>query len=155
MTGSRPRIFSRAGLPPRWWMVMGLLLLSACGTTKPILAPNAHFRSQGAEVAQREVEECRQMADAAGASEGTGKAGKVAGQTAVGAGVGAASGAVGGAVIGAAGSGSMIGAASGAVVGLLTGLWHAMVGPSEPNQTYKNFVDVCLKERGYEIAGWQ
>jgi len=72
----------------------------------------------------------------------------------MGAGVGAASGAVGGAILGGAGLGAMVGAASGAVWGLMTGLFHA-VGPSQPNQTYTNFVNRCLQEKGYEVTGWQ
>ena len=49
----------------------------------------------------------------------------------------------------------MIGAATGAVWGLLTGLFHAVVGPSQPNQAYTNFVNRCLQEKGYEVTGWQ
>jgi Glycine-zipper domain len=109
----------------------------------------------GKEGAEREIEGCKEMAEAAGAEESSGKAGRVATNTAVGAGVGAASGAVGGAISGAAGSGSMIGAASGAVWGLLTGLFYAAVGPSQPNQAYTNFVNRCLQEKGYEVTGWQ
>ncbi len=95
------------------------------------------------------------MAEAAGADEGVGGAGKVGKQTAAGAGIGAASGAVGGAVVGAAGSGSAIGAASGAVSGLLFGLFNLATGPSHTDQTHQNFVNVCLKEKGYEVAGWK
>jgi hypothetical protein len=132
----------------------GSLLLTACSTAHPILYPNAHLQSVGKEVAEQDLETCRQMAETAGAEEGNGKAGRVAAGTAVGAGVGAASGAVGGAISGAAGSGSMIGAASGAVWGLLTGLYYAFAG-SPPNQTYTNFVNRCLQEKGYEVTGWQ
>ena len=67
----------------------------------------------GKRFADQDIEACRQLAETAGAEEGSGKAGRVATGTVVGAGVGAASGAVGGAIVGAAGSGSMIGAASG------------------------------------------
>jgi hypothetical protein len=132
-----------------------VLLVMGCAGATPILAPNHHFKSVGAEAAATDVEECRKMAEAAGASEGAGKGTQVAGQTVVGAGVGAASGAVGGAVVGAAGSGSAIGAASGAVAGLLMGLIHLATGPSQVDQTYQNFVNVCLKEKGYDVAGWQ
>ncbi|MBL8052016.1 MAG: hypothetical protein JNK03_01490 [Nitrospira sp.] len=69
--------------------------------------------------------------------------------------VGAASGALGGAISGAVGRGSMIGAASGAVWGLLMGLFSAVVGPSQPNHAYTNFVNRCLQEKGYEVTGWQ
>ncbi|HSL02030.1 MAG TPA: glycine zipper family protein [Nitrospiraceae bacterium] len=136
-------------------IVGGSLLLVACSTAHPILYPNAHMQSVGKEVAEKDVEACRQSAESAGAEEGSGKAGRVATGTAVGAGVGAAAGAVGGAISGSVGSGSMIGAATGAVWGLLTGLYHAFAGPSQPNQAYTNFVNRCLQEKGYEVTGWQ
>lgn len=133
----------------------GSLLLTACSTAHPILYPNAHLQSVGKEVAEQDLEACRQLAETAGAEEGSGKAGRVATGTAVGAGVGAAAGAVGGAISGAAGRGSLIGAASGAVWGLLTGLFYAIAGPPQPNQAYTNFVNRCLEEKGYEVSGWQ
>lgn len=136
-------------------IIGGSLLLAACSTTHPVLYPNAHMQSVGKEIAAQDIEACRQLAEAAGAEEGSGKTGRVATGTAVGAGVGAASGAVGGAISGAAGRGSMIGAAVGAVWGLLTGVFYAIVGPPQPNQAYTNFVNRCLQEKGYEVTGWQ
>jgi len=136
-------------------IVGGLLLLTACSTAHPILYPNAHMQSAEKEVVAQDIEACRQLAESAGAEEDSGKAGRVATGTAVGAGVGAAAGAVGGAISGTVGRGSMIGAATGAVWGLLTGLFHAVAGPSQPNQAYTNFVNRCLQEKGYEVTGWQ
>jgi hypothetical protein len=136
-------------------VIGGSLLLAACSTAHPILYPNAHLQSVGKEVAEQDIEACRESAEAAGAEQGSGKAGRVATGTAVGAGVGAASGAVGGAISGAAGRGSLIGAASGAVWGLLTSLFYSFVSPSQPGQAYTNFVNRCLEERGYEVTGWQ
>lgn len=135
-------------------IIGGLLLLSACSTAQPVLYPNSHLQSVGKDLAEQDIEVCRQLAETSGAEEGSGKAERVATSTAVGAGVGAASGAVGGAISGAAGAGSMIGAASGAVWGLLMGLFSAS-GSSQPNQAYTNFVNRCLQEKGYEVTGWQ
>jgi hypothetical protein len=135
-------------------IIGGSLLLAACSTAHPVLYPNAHMQSVGKEIAAQDIEACRQLAEAAGAEEGSGKAGRVATGTAVGAGVGAASGAVGGAIFGAVGRGSLIGAASGAVWGFLMGLFRAS-GSSQPNQAYSNFVNRCLQEKGYEVTGWQ
>jgi len=115
-------------------IIGGSLLLAGCSTAQPVLYPNAHMQSVGKEVAAQDIEACRQLAEAAGAEEGSGKAGRVATGTEVGAGVGAA---------------------SGAVWGLLTGLFHTVVGPSQPNQAYSNFVNRCLQEKGYEVSGWQ
>jgi hypothetical protein len=137
------------------WLICGVLLfLGGCSSAKPILYPNAHLQSVGKEAAERDIEDCKKLAETAGAEEGSGQAGKVATSTAVGAGIGAASGAVGGAIVNAAGSGSAVGAASGAVWGLLMGLWNAATGPSQTNQAYTGFVTRCLQDRGYEVTGW-
>ena len=136
-------------------LVIGLLFLTACSSAHPILYPNGHFQSVGKEVAQQDIDACRQLAESAGAEEGGRGPGRVATKTAVGAGIGAASGAVGGAISGAVGRGSMIGAAGGAVWGLLSGLFSVATGPSQPTQAYTNFVNRCLQEKGYEVTGWQ
>lgn len=133
-----------------------VLMLSACSGPRPILYPNAYLESVGKEVAEQDIEACKQLAKSAGAEESSGKAGRVATNTVVGAGAGAASGALGAVISGAsAGLGSMVGAASGAVWGLLTGLFHAVAGPSHPNQAYTGFVNRCLNEKGYDVTGWQ
>lgn len=132
-----------------------LLFLTACSSAHPVLYPNAHLKSVGKETADQDIEDCKQLAESAGADEGAGTGGRVATNTAAGAGIGAASGAVGGAIVGSAGSGSAIGAASGAVWGLLSSLYSAATGPSHPNQAYTNFVNRCLQEKGYEVTGWQ
>ncbi|MEC4890838.1 MAG: glycine zipper family protein [Nitrospira sp.] len=141
------------------WRLSGLaailFVMSACSSPRPILYPNSHWQSVGKEVAAQDIDACKQLAESAGAEEGSGKAGRVAGSTAAGAGIGAAAGAVGGAISGAAGHGSAIGAASGAVWGLFTGLFHAAFGPSHPPEAYTNFVNRCLREKGYEVTGWQ
>jgi Glycine-zipper domain len=129
-------------------------MLAACSTAQPILYPNAHMQSVGKETAAQDIEACRQLAETAGAEQGTGKAGRVATNTAVGAGAGAAAGAVGGAISGSVGYGSMIGAATGAVWGFLMGLFRESRSPQQ-NQAYTNFVNRCLQEKGYEVTGWQ
>ncbi|GKS64143.1 hypothetical protein YTPLAS72_14470 [Nitrospira sp.] len=137
-------------------MVAVVLMLSACAGARPVLYPNAHMQSVGKEAAEQDIESCKELAESAGAEESSGKTGRVATGTAVGAGAGAASGALGAVISGAsAGLGSMVGAASGAVWGLLTGLFHAVAGPSQPNQAYTGFVNRCLQEKGYEVTGWQ
>ncbi|HEX4968221.1 MAG TPA: glycine zipper family protein [Nitrospiraceae bacterium] len=135
-------------------LIWGSLMLAACSTAQPILYPNAHMQSVGKETAAQDIEACRQLAETAGAEQGTGKAGRVATNTAVGAGAGAAAGAVGGAISGSVGYGSMIGAATGAVWGFLMGLFRESRSPQQ-NQAYTNFVNRCLQEKGYEVTGWQ
>jgi len=135
------------------WALYAVLLLTACSSARPVLYENAHLKSVGKEVADQDIEACKEAAESAGAEAGSGKAGGVAKNTAVGAGVGAASGAVGGAISGSPGLGTAIGAASGAVWGLLTGLFNA--GSSQPSQAYTNYVNRCLQDKGYEVTGWQ
>ena len=91
---------------PIAWTSWAALMLSACSSAQPELYSNAHLQSVGKEVAEQDIQACKQLAESAGAEEGSGKAGRVATSTAVGGGVGAASGAVGGAISGAAGQGS-------------------------------------------------
>lgn len=98
-----------------------------------------------------DIEECREMAKNAGAPPSQGKSGRVAGSTAVGGTIGPAAGAVGGAVVDHAGRGAMVGAASGATAGFLRGLFRR----SPPSIAYKQFVQRCLKERGYDPVGWE
>lgn len=132
-------------------VLMLALGVGACSGPKPILYPNDHYQSVGKETAERDIVECGEMAEAAGAAPEQGKGAQVAGSTVAGAGIGAASGAVGGAVVGAAGSGSAIGAAGGATAGLLRGLFRR----PKPSEAYMGFVNRCLKERGYDPVGWK
>ncbi|MEX2220176.1 MAG: glycine zipper family protein [Candidatus Rokuibacteriota bacterium] len=143
----------RFGRQPRLLLVVALVLSqTGCSTSRPVLYPNAHLESVGRVVADRDIEECESKAKTAGADRRPGRAGELATGTAVGAGVGAAGGAVGGAIRGGAGIGAAIGAATGAVVGLLTGIFRRRPAPSP---AYTNFVDRCLREKGYEPTGWQ
>ena len=120
-----------------------------CSSQRPAIYPNAHLQEVGEEQAEKDMVACEKLADNNVSESHEG--GKVAGQTAVGGAFGAASGAVVGAITGNVGIGAAIGAAVGATQGLLRGLWGA--ASSEPNPTYKNYVNQCLKEAGYEPTG--
>jgi uncharacterized protein YcfJ len=128
-----------------------MLLVAGCAAPKPILYPNAHFQQVGEEMADRDIDECREIAKDAGATTSQGKSGQVAGNTAGGGAIGSATGAVGGAVVGHPGRGAMVGAASGATAGFLRGLFRR----SPPSSAYKQFVQRGLKERGYDPVGWE
>lgn len=128
-----------------------LLLMSGCAAPKPILYPNAHLKQVGESAAAQDIEDCSAMAKEAGATPSQGKGGQVAGSTAAGGVIGSAAGAVGGAVVGHPGRGAMVGAAGGATGGLLRGLFRK----SPPSQAFKQFVNRCLQERGYEPVGWE
>ncbi len=127
-----------------------LLFLPACAP-KPILYPNAHYNEVGEDAVERDIDECRELAKDAGASPSQGKTGQVAGGTVAGGAIGSAAGAVGGAVVGHPGRGAMVGAASGATAGFLRGLFRR----PPPSNAYKQFVNRCLRERGYDPVGWE
>ena len=131
-------------------VLAGLLALGGCASSQsPVLYPNEKLKQAGREQADREITECRKLADAYVQST----AGKdIAKGAAVGGAAGAAIGAVGGAVSGrGAGTGAAVGAATGATAGVV----HGAVKQTAPSPVYKAYVNRCLRERGYEVIGWQ
>ncbi|MCH8082639.1 MAG: hypothetical protein IH885_00225 [Myxococcales bacterium] len=123
-----------------------------CAGPKPILYQNAHYQSVGKRVAERDIEGCRQSADAAGAHRNPSKVARTARNTAAGGAIGGAAGAAGGAVIGHAGRGAGVGAASGAAAALMRSLLFQRPTTSHAHIAY---VDRCLQDLGYEPVGWQ
>jgi hypothetical protein len=124
--------------------------LGGCAGPSPVLYPNSHYQAVGQSTAENDIAACRRLADQAGADRGSGQ-GKAAAGGAIGGGaIGGAAGAAGGAVAGAPGTGAAIGAASGAAAGLVRSLFRS----DGPSQAYRNVVDRCLRERGYEPVGW-
>jgi hypothetical protein len=132
--------------------VLAVCVLSAgcAGTTNPVLYPNNHLKQVGQVAADRDIAECRQLASSSGVAET--KDGKVARQAAGGAAVGGASAGAWGLVRGNdAGERALAGAAAGAAAGTVRGGMNS----SETSPVYKNFVQKCLRDRGYEVIGWQ
>ena len=132
--------------------------LAGCARTQtPVLYPNAKLREAGPEQAEHDIEACRRLAS----QHVHGTAGRDIGRgAAVGGATGGATGAVGGAVHGAmsgrgAGVGAAVGAATGAAAGATAGAVHGAVKQTEPSPVYKEFVNRCLRERGYDVIGWQ
>jgi hypothetical protein len=130
--------------------------LVGCGSQRPVLYPNAHFNQVGTTAAERDIELCMRTTEDYVASGGrTGKAlegAAVGGGT--GAAVGAAAGAAGGAIVGRAGTAAAVGAAGGAA-GVTRGLIHSLSGRHDRDPVYRNFVNRCLRERGYDSIGWR
>lgn len=129
--------------------VAALMVLSGCATQRPVLYPNAKYKQVGAEVAQRDIDDCIRMAESHGVTPGGGD--RVARRGAEGAAVGGAAGAAAGAVRGNVGQGAGVGAAAGAAAGATRGAIHS----GEPGSVYKGFVQRCLRERGYDVIGWK
>ncbi len=130
-------------------MILVMATVIGCATQRPVLYPNYTLQTQGSERAEQAIDECIQLAQAHGVSSD--QAAGVAGRTATGGAVGAATGGAVGAVLGDAGTGAAAGAAGGASRGLVTGLLSAR----EPDPVFRQFVDYCLRDKGYEPIGWK
>ena len=126
------------------------LALGGCAGPSPVLYPNTHYETVGQSTAEHDIADCRRVADQAGADRGSGQGEAAAGGAVGGGAIGGAAGAAGGAIAGAPGTGAAIGAASGAAAGLVRSLFRS----DGPSQAYRNVVDRCLRERGYEPVGW-
>lgn len=136
-----------------------VILSAGCSSSRPILYPNAHLQEVGETAAKEDIELCQEAAEAAGAQTDSGKAGETATRTATGAAMGSAAGAAGGAVAGAIrgnpGRGAITGAAAGAAGGATHGLLRSMFSRRQPSPVYKQYVNRCLRERGYDVVGWK
>lgn len=128
-----------------------LALLAGCAAPAPVLYPNERLRAVGEAQAQRDIAECRELAEAAGARGELDEAAQAAAGVGVGGAAGAATGAVGGAVTGSPGTGAAVGAATGATAGLL----RSIFARPAPSPAHRAFVERCLRERGYDPVGWQ
>ncbi len=131
------------------WAGVAVLLATGCATNqKPVLYPNAHLKNVGDATAQRDIGECIQLAENSGVSKSNNQVVKSGAQ---GAAVGGAAAAVGTLIRG----GSVAeGAAAGAAVGGTAGAVHGAFR-NDSNPTYRNFVQRCLHDRGYDVIGWQ
>jgi hypothetical protein len=108
----------------------------------------------GPRVAEGDVDECISRAEAV-SKERSETQDAVAG-TATSTAVGAAAGGAGGAVVGRAGQGAAAGAAGGAAASLAYALVRALFTSNKaPDVSHRAFVDRCLREKGYEPAGWK
>jgi predicted small lipoprotein YifL len=131
------------------WLVLALAGLAGCADKRPVLYPNAHLQQVGNETAQRDIDACIHYAQESGADSDRGT--EVAKNTAGGAIIGGAVGTATGAVLGNLGRGAAAGAAGGAAGGLTKGLLQS----GDPDPVLKNFVERCLREKGYDPIGWR
>ena len=131
-------------------------LCMACASQRPALYPNEQLRRVGSATADRAVDDCMRLA--ANYVSSNGRIGKTAEgivtESGTSAAIGAAAGAAGGAIVGRAGTGAAVGAAGAGAAGVTRGLIHGVTSRSEPSPTYKNFVNRCLREKGYDPIGW-
>lgn len=116
---------------------------------KPTFYPNKHYKRVGDAQVEKDVEACSARADQFVAKADRRK--KVASTTLKRSAVGSAVGATAGSFSGHAGRGAGIGASTGAILGLVGGFGDA----AKPNVTHERFIERCLRERGYDVIGWQ
>ncbi|BCS89532.1 hypothetical protein [Pseudodesulfovibrio sediminis] len=131
--------------------LIGLVLMAAgCGKKRPVLYPNAHLESVGMQVAQADIDACILKAEEAGAAAIDGN--EAAGKVATSAGIAAAAGAVFAAIIGND-VGRTAAAAGGAAAAGQT--VSEAVNSGDPAAIHKQFVDRCLRDKGYDVIGWK
>ena len=136
-----------------------LLALSACASggpdsasARPVLYPNATLNRVGDAQGQAEVHACMARAQAAGLTpnQATNEVGRRAGEGAATVGVASAIGALisgrGADVLRAGATGAAVGGSAGAV----SGAFHN----DRPSGVYRQFVQRCLSERGFDVIGW-
>jgi len=99
----------------------------------------------------QDVDDCMALARQYGVSDS--RQNTVARDSATGALVGGASAGAWGLVRGDAGERALAGAAAGAAAGATRGILRA--GENRPNPTFQRFVQWCLRERGFEVIGWE
>jgi hypothetical protein len=130
-------------------LAVAVVLGAGCARQRPVLYPNTHYKSVGAQAAKEDVDWCFAYAERHGA--GPQPAQRAAGRTVKGAAVGGAGGAAVGAVTGNVGTGAAAGAAGGAAVGLTRALFDS----GKPDSAERGFIEQCLKDLGYQTAGWR
>jgi outer membrane lipoprotein SlyB len=135
--------------------VVSLLLgIFACASQRPVLSSNEHLSRVGAEVAEREIDECINQAkvrtDGVDASKDNVVAGAATGSVA-----GAAAGGATGAVFGHAGRGAAAGAVGGVAGGLTQALLRGLFRSKPPQPSNQQVVESCLRQKGYEPGGWK
>jgi hypothetical protein len=125
-----------------------------CATARPILYSNQKYQQVGRATADQDIAACTALANQAGATPDQSRGAQVAKNAGVGAVAGAAGGAVGGAIGGAPGIGAAAGAAGGAVWSVIWSMF-SWTEPTPPSAVHMNYVNQCLADRGYQVAGWK
>jgi len=125
-------------------------IVISCASSQPIMYPNETAKEAGNEQVKKDIDECIQLAEDSGAKSND--AGEVAKETAGSAAEGAATGAATGAI----GGGDPATSAAIAVVSRgINGLFSGMRKSNQPSAAYKQIVERCLIEKGYEPVGWK
>lgn len=120
-----------------------ILVLSALATGcasvsgwRPIVDPRM---DQHPETVQRDMLECKTLAD---------QASDITKEVGMGAATGAVTGAAGGAAVGAIAGSAATGAAGGAILAIPAGLWKGY----EANEDFKRSFKKCMRQRGHTLV---
>ena len=130
-------------------IIVSIFFMAGCASKQPVLYPNAHYKTVGAQVAKVDVEECFRLAEEAVTQGDKGE--ELAAKTGKSAVVGGATGAVAGAITGSVGRGSLVGVAIGGTSALVGGAFKA----NDHDPIFMRFVEQCLAEKGYQVLGWR
>ena len=131
-------------------MVLAIMVTVGCAPQRPVLYPNAKLNEVGTDAAQADIDECIRMAEANGATSDS-AGGKIAKDTAKGAVIAGIAGAAVGAIFGDWGRGALVGAVGGGVASGTRSAWDS----NNPDPIFKEFVNRCLREKGYQPIGWK
>ena len=115
------------------------VVLAGCAAQRPVLSPNAKYKQAGPEAARRDVDGCMRLAEQSGSLRGSGeKAGSRDARDTIASGASAA--------VGAAMYGDTVEERPAA---------RAAAGSTTGDTPYRDFVQRCLRERGYDVIDWQ
>lgn len=139
--------------------MLSALGLTGCATTgaaspsaRPVFYPNAKLNTVGKSAANADADACMGAAKDAGLTPEE-KNNAIAHDAAKGSAMGGVAGAVSGLITGhsleRSAERGLAGAAVGGSVGAVKGAFD-----EKPSHTYRSYVHRCLKEKGYDVIGW-
>ena len=134
-------------------MILGvwLVLIGGCSSSakRPVLYPNYQLQQVGQAQAQSDIDQCMALADSHDVSRT--RDGEVGTKAASGALIGGAGAGAWGLVRGDAGERALAGAVAGGTAGAVKG----GVDSRRMSPVFQRFVQQCLRDRGYQVIGWQ
>jgi hypothetical protein len=123
--------------------------------SEPVLSSNEHLLRVVPEVAQQDIDNCMERAKATSTESDTDSSQNTVAGAATNSVAGAAAGGAGGAIVGQAAQGAAAGAVGGAVGSLTQTLLQGLFRPKPPRPSNRQLVNSCLRQKGYEPAGWK
>lgn len=119
-----------------WVVLSAAMLLAGCAATTPVLSPSAHLQQAGPDQARQDISECKDLADRMLQPL---PAERVARDTALEPRRGETIGITGRVLTGAPAPSP----------------YPPPSGPIQGTPAWQSFVSRCLRERGYEVTGWE